>query len=178
MAGSAQALMSIPAIQGRGHRPGAGCGVATLPGLAHSRRNPAAHRRLCTIRSGIALSRPTNNAGGLEGGITNGEDVRVTAYMKPIATLMKPLRSGRSHHDGGEPGGRRGAATSARCPAAAPSSVKRWWPSSSRTPLIEKFGGDSLEEMLENWRAFSTRTNGRPVRSTVASRHSGAFPRR
>jgi chorismate synthase len=39
------------------------------------------------------VMRPTNNAGGLEGGVTNGEDVRVTAWMKPISTLMKPLRS-------------------------------------------------------------------------------------
>jgi chorismate synthase len=39
------------------------------------------------------LARPTNHAGGLEGGITNGEDVRVSVYMKPISTLMKPLRS-------------------------------------------------------------------------------------
>ena len=37
--------------------------------------------------------RPSNNAGGLEGGVTNGQDVRVTGFMKPIATLMKPLRS-------------------------------------------------------------------------------------
>ena len=37
--------------------------------------------------------RPTNNAGGLEGGVTNGQDVRVTGFMKPIATLMNPLRS-------------------------------------------------------------------------------------
>ena len=44
-----------------------------------------------TRATGIA--RPTNNAGGLEGGVTNGEDVRVSAYMKPISTLMKPLRS-------------------------------------------------------------------------------------
>ena len=39
------------------------------------------------------VSRPSNNAGGLEGGVTNGEDVRVSAWMKPISTLMKPLRS-------------------------------------------------------------------------------------
>src|SRR5207253_10746990 len=39
------------------------------------------------------LARPSNNAGGLEGGVTNGEDLRVSAYMKPISTLMKPLRS-------------------------------------------------------------------------------------
>ena len=44
-------------------------------------------------REAIPLSRPTNNAGGLEGGVTNGEDLRVSAWMKPIATLMKPLRS-------------------------------------------------------------------------------------
>ena len=37
---------------------------------------------------GIGFDRPTNNAGGLEGGITNGEDLRITGYMKPIATLM------------------------------------------------------------------------------------------
>ena len=37
--------------------------------------------------------RPTNGAGGLEGGVTNGEDIRVTVWMKPISTLMKPLRS-------------------------------------------------------------------------------------
>ena len=39
------------------------------------------------------LSRPTNRAGGVEGGVSNGEDIRVTAYMKPIATLMTPLPS-------------------------------------------------------------------------------------
>jgi chorismate synthase len=39
------------------------------------------------------IARPTNNAGGLEGGVTNGEDLRVSAWMKPISTLMKPLRS-------------------------------------------------------------------------------------
>ena len=41
----------------------------------------------------VSLVRPSNNAGGLEGGVTNGQDVRVTGFMKPIATLMKPLRS-------------------------------------------------------------------------------------
>ena len=41
----------------------------------------------------VGVARLTNNAGGLEGGVTNGEQLRVTGYMKPIATLMKPLRS-------------------------------------------------------------------------------------
>jgi hypothetical protein len=62
--------------------------VATLPGSRiHDEILPASGA------TSVGVSRPTNNAGGLEGGITNGEDLRVTAYMKPIATLMKPLRS-------------------------------------------------------------------------------------
>ncbi|MGH9384709.1 MAG: chorismate synthase [Vicinamibacterales bacterium] len=84
----AQALMSIPAIKavsiGDGfdgaRRPGSQVHDEILP-------NPeaeAGERGIC---------RPTNRAGGLEGGVTNGEELRVTAFMKPISTLMKPLRS-------------------------------------------------------------------------------------
>src|SRR5207302_11070808 len=84
----AQALMSIPAIKGVGI--GRGPAVSSLPGSRiHDEILPPTGAR----PSGIAVRRPTNNAGGLEGGITNGEDLRVTAYMKPISTLMKPLRS-------------------------------------------------------------------------------------
>jgi chorismate synthase len=83
----AQALMSIPAIKAVGigigpdaaFRPGSRVHDEIVPG------DPAART--------TGLARPTNNAGGLEGGVTNGEDVRVSAYMKPISTLMKPLRS-------------------------------------------------------------------------------------
>jgi chorismate synthase len=85
----AQALMSIHAIKAVGI--GRGAAVGHLPGSrVHDEIVPAA-----TMASGTVpgVSRPTNNAGGLEGGVTNGEDVRVTAWMKPISTLMKPLRS-------------------------------------------------------------------------------------
>lgn len=40
-----------------------------------------------------SFKRTTNRAGGLEGGITNGEELRVRGYLKPISTLKKPLRS-------------------------------------------------------------------------------------
>src|SRR5207245_2114549 len=77
-----QALMSIQAIKAVGI--GRGPAVAELPGSRiHDEILPR------TSSSGACVSRPTNNAGGLEGGITNGEDLRVTAYMKPLATLMK-----------------------------------------------------------------------------------------
>ena len=85
----AQAVMSIPAIKAVGI--GKGVGVAAVPGSqVHDEivlpATPDESRPL-------GVARPTNRAGGLEGGVTNGEDLRVSGYMKPISTLMKPLRS-------------------------------------------------------------------------------------
>ena len=81
----AQAMMCIHAIKAVGI--GIGPDVAFRPGSrVHDEILPPARR-------GGPLTRPSNNAGGLEGGVTNGEDVRVTGFMKPIATLMQPLRS-------------------------------------------------------------------------------------
>jgi chorismate synthase len=86
----AQALMSIPAIKAVGfgiaddvaRRPGSQVHDAILP---RSTRGQSA--------AATPVHRPTNHAGGLEGGVTNGEDLRVSASMKPIATLMRPLPS-------------------------------------------------------------------------------------
>ena len=83
----AQALMSIPAIKAVG--VGLGPEAAARPGSR-------VHDEILPDPGGVratGVSRPTNNAGGLEGGVTNGEDLRVSAWMKPISTLMKPLRS-------------------------------------------------------------------------------------
>jgi chorismate synthase len=83
----AQALMSIPAIKAVG--VGIGPDAARRPGSRmHDEIVPEPGGTRAT-----RLARPTNNAGGLEGGVTNGEDLRVSAWMKPISTLMKPLRS-------------------------------------------------------------------------------------
>ena len=81
--------MSIPAIKAVGI--GRGPAVAALPGSRIHDEILPPHGR--TRLRQLPSTRPTNNAGGLEGGVTNGEDLRVTGYMKPIATLMKPLRS-------------------------------------------------------------------------------------
>src|SRR5687768_2049186 len=82
----AQAVMSIPAIKAVGI--GLGPEAASRPGSR-------VHDEIVSgdASRATALARPTNNAGGLEGGVTNGEDLRVSVYMKPISTLMKPLRS-------------------------------------------------------------------------------------
>src|SRR6185369_11322445 len=80
-----QALLCIHAIKAVGI--GIGPEVALRPGSrVHDEILPPAAAQAGPLR-------PTNNAGGLEGGVTNGEDVRVTGFMKPIATLMNPLRS-------------------------------------------------------------------------------------
>jgi chorismate synthase len=83
----AQALMSIPAIKAVGI--GIGPQVAERPGSL-------VHDEIVRDTSGasdLGVRRPTNRAGGLEGGVTNGEELRVTGFMKPISTLMTPLRS-------------------------------------------------------------------------------------
>jgi chorismate synthase len=153
----AQALMSIQAIKGVGI--GRGPAVATLPGSRiHDEILPPSGA------TSVGVSRPTNNAGGLEGGITNGEDLRVTAYMKPIATLMKPLRSV-------------DLATMAISPATIERSDVCAVPAAAvvgeamvaivlADALLEKFGGDSLEELLANWRAYRDRTTARFQRPT------------
>jgi chorismate synthase len=84
----AQALMSIPAIKA----------VSIGDGVEGARRpGSTVHDEIVANPSAAAgapvISRPTNRAGGLEGGVTNGEELRVTGFMKPISTLMKPLRS-------------------------------------------------------------------------------------
>ena len=84
----AQAVMSIPAIKAVGI--GLGIDAARRPG---SRVHDEIVGRHDANAHDLAIARPTNRAGGLEGGVSNGEEIRVTGYMKPIATLMKPLRS-------------------------------------------------------------------------------------
>jgi chorismate synthase len=151
----AQALMSIPAIKAVGI--GRGPLVAALPGSRiHDEILPP---KGATPATGVAVSRPTNNAGGLEGGITNGEDLRITGYMKPIATLMKPLRSV-------------DLTTMTESPAVIERSDVCAVPAAAvvgeamvaivlADAATEKFGGDSLEEMLENYRAYKARTAAR-----------------
>jgi chorismate synthase len=78
----ASALMSIPAI--KGVEMGDGFGLAGLPGSR-------AHDEIM-IADG-ELARGSNHAGGVEGGMSNGEPIRARAAMKPLSTLMQPLRT-------------------------------------------------------------------------------------
>jgi chorismate synthase len=149
----AQALMSIPAIKGVGI--GRGPAAASLPGSRlHDEILPPNDERPV-----VGVRRPTNNAGGLEGGVTNGEDLRVSGFMKPIATLMKPLRSV-------------DLTTMAESPAAIERSDVCAVPAAAvvgeamvalilADAALEKFGGDSVQELVDNFRAFRDRTAAR-----------------
>jgi chorismate synthase len=79
----AAAVMSIPAI--KGFEVGDGFGLAGVRGSA---AHDPIHHAL-----GSGFTRPTNHAGGLEGGMTNGAPLVLRAAMKPIPTLMRPLAS-------------------------------------------------------------------------------------
>jgi chorismate synthase len=78
----ASALMSIQAI--KGVEIGDGFEVASRPGST-------SHDEIVHVEGSVA--RNTNRAGGIEGGMSNGEPIRVRAAMKPISTLMQPLRT-------------------------------------------------------------------------------------
>jgi chorismate synthase len=78
----AQAFMSIHAV--KTVEIGTGVINAAKPGSS-------VHDEI--FHDGSGFVRKTNRAGGLEGGITNGEELRVRGYLKPISTLKKPLRS-------------------------------------------------------------------------------------
>src|SRR5688572_25886795 len=131
-----QALLCIHAIKAVGI--GIGPEVAVRPGSR-------VHDEILPPRAESELPvRPTNRAGGLEGGVTNGEDVRVTGFMKPISTLMKPLRSVDLN-------------TLTDAPAAIERSDVCAVPAAAvvgeamvafvlADAFLEKFGGDSIEE--------------------------------
>jgi len=80
----AQALMSIPAVKG----------VEIGPAFENSRlRGTQVHDEIFPASAEVPWRRRTNRAGGIEGGMTNGEPVVLRAAMKPIPTTVSPLRT-------------------------------------------------------------------------------------
>ncbi len=139
----AQAVMSIQAV--KAVEIGSGIAGATAMGSS-------VHDEIGYDRAHQRFTRKTNRAGGLEGGITNGEDLVVRGYLKPISTLRRPLESvdfetkesvkaAYERSDvcvlpaGGVVGESMVALTLARS-------------------LLEKLGGDSMEETLRNFHAY------------------------
>jgi chorismate synthase len=139
----AQAIMSIHAV--KAVAIGAGIEASSLPGSE-------VHDQISYREETKEFTRATNRAGGLEGGVTNGEEIRVRGYLKPISTLRRALRSvdidtkqeekaafERSDITVVPAAGVIGEAMVALTLAAA---------------MREKFGGDSLGEMTRNFEGY------------------------
>ena len=82
------AVMSIQAVKA----VEIGCGVVAAESFGSVVHDPIHYSAEETGRP-TRFTRPQNNAGGIEGGVSNGEDIVVRGYLKPISTLRKPLES-------------------------------------------------------------------------------------
>ena len=153
----AQALMAIQAI--KGVEVGIGFGAADLPG---SQVHDAFFYDAATGDGDARFRRGSNNAGGTEGGITNGEPLVVRAVMKPIATLMKQLPSVNLQTKAEVPAF---AERSDVCAVPAAAVVGEAMVAIVLAGLMtEKFGGDSLTEMRANYDAYQARVAARTAK--------------
>jgi len=139
----AQALMSIPAV--KAVAVGAGVEASALAGSA-------VHDEINYDRAARAFTRPTNRAGGLEGGITNGEELRVQGFLKPISTLRRALRSVDIDTKEEEAAAFERSDVTA-VPAAGVIGEAMVALVLARA-MREKFGGDSLAEMRRNFDGY------------------------
>jgi chorismate synthase len=138
----AMAVMSIPGI--KGVQIGAGFDGALLPGSQ-------VHDAIFHDRD-KGFFRETNRAGGIEGGVSNGETIVVGAAMKPIPTLMKPLSSVHFlSKRQAQAAVERSDVTAVPAACVIGESMVSLVLASH---LCEKFGGDTLDEMERNYKGY------------------------
>ena len=146
----AMAVMSIQAI--KGVEIGLGFATAKNPGsMVHDEIYYDSTRILRGETTGYY--RKTNNAGGIEGGISNGEEIIVRAAMKPIPTLYKPLRSvdlvTKEPFDATVERSDVCAVPAASVVAEATVAIE------IADAFLEKFGGDTMEEIWRNYENYN-----------------------
>jgi chorismate synthase len=140
----AAALMGIQAV--KSVEIGDGRALAQL-------RGSEAHDEI--YRDERGFYRETNHAGGLEGGMSNGEEIVVRAAMKPLPTLMKPLAS--VDLQTGEPAHalvERSDVSAVEALAVVAEAAVAW---ELARAAREKFGGDALGDFVAAWRAYVER---------------------
>jgi chorismate synthase len=134
----AQALASIPAVKA----------VALGDGFSAGETSGAAFHDEILYDDETGLHRGSNRAGGLEGGVTNGEELRAQAVVKPIPTLLIPLRSIDMKTKEPQPASVERSDTCVVPAAGVVGEAMVAWVMADA--LLEKFGGDSLREMLDH----------------------------
>jgi len=141
----AGAIMSIPAV--KGVEIGMGFSAASASGSQ-------VHDEILLGPDG-GLVRGSNNAGGIEGGLSNGEPILLQGAMKPIPTLSQPLRSVDLRTGEPAPAAKERADVCA-VPAAGVVAEAMCCLALAET-MLEKFGADTLEEMKTAWKAYLRR---------------------
>ena len=144
----ARAVMSVQAI--KGVEIGLGFRAAALPGSqVHDGIGfDSAERDKVTL----GFTRSRNNAGGLEAGMSNGQPLVVRAAMKPISTLRKPLES---IELASKKPDKASYERSDVCAVPAASVILQAVVAFEiAAAFVDKFGGDSLEEMKARWELF------------------------
>src|SRR5437867_4835273 len=145
----AQAIMSIPAV--KAVAIGAGIEASSLPGSE-------VHDEIGYSEERSEFIRATNRAGGLEGGVTNGEEVRVRGHLKPISTLRRALRS----VDIDTKQEQRAAFERSDITIVPAAGVigEAMLALELAQAMREKFGGDSLGEMKRNFEGYREQLRG------------------
>jgi chorismate synthase len=137
----ARAIMSVPAV--KAVEIGNALAVSAGPGSAA--HDPIQHTE------GSGFERPSNHAGGTEGGITNGEDIVITAYKKPISTLRQGMPS--IDLDTLEPKTSQYERSDVTALPAAGVIAEAMVALVLADALLEKLGGDSMAELRAHWTA-------------------------
>ena len=144
----AQAVMSVQAI--KGVEIGLGFEAARHP--AREVHDPIHYDPAQADTPTLGFTRPTNNAGGLEAGMTNAQPIVIRAAKKPISTLAQPLESVNLQTKQPETASYERSDVCAI--AAASCIVENVVAFEIARALVDKFGGDSLAEMQARWKLF------------------------
>lgn len=145
----AQAVMAVQAIKG----VEIGLGFEAARRKGSQVHDPIAFDPATRDTATLGFSRPTNNAGGLEAGMTNGQPLIVRAAKKPISTLAKPL--GSVNLETKEPEAAQYERSDVCAVSAASVIVENVVAFEVARALVEKFGNDSLVEMQARLELFN-----------------------
>jgi chorismate synthase len=146
----AQAVMAVQAI--KGVEIGLGFEAARRPGSQV--HDPIHYDESQVDTATLGYTRPTNNAGGLEAGMTNGQPLVVRAAKKPISTLRKALES--VNLDTKQAENANYERSDVCAVSAASVIIENVVAFEVAAALVDKFGGDSLAEMKARYQLFMT----------------------
>src|SRR5579872_2244521 len=144
----AQAVMSLQAVKA----VEIGSGVASALSFGSSVHDEIGYVASSSANAFTGFTRKSNHAGGIEGGISNGQDILVRGYLKPISTLRRPLES--VNFETREPVKAAYERSDVCVVPAAGVAAEAMVALTLARCALEKFGGDSILETLRNFEGY------------------------